>query len=227
MKFYEYAFGPTDLSINSKEIGKQIGYPEKGMPKDIKEKTDSILPDLIGLVDVKGGFAVSDNISFKPASLRIENADFQTKKIITSSLIKASSIAIFVCTIGEDVSNLASKLIKEDALQGYIVDVAASVMAEKAADKIQEKIRQFAKVQDKSVSNRYSPGYCGWPVSDQHLLFSLLPDNFCGISLNEAALMYPVKSVSGIIGIGKEIVKNPYHCSICDQKDCMMTPSTQ
>jgi cobalamin-dependent methionine synthase I len=38
----------------------------------------------------------------------------------------------------------------------------------------------------------------------QHKLFLALLKNYtCGISLTESSLMLPVKSVSGIIGLGK------------------------
>jgi hypothetical protein len=70
------------------------------------------------------------------------------------------------------------------------------------------------------ITNRYSPGYCGWDVSEQHKLFRLIPDNFCGIRLTESALMDPVKSNSGIIGIGESVKMNPYTCSLCDLKEC-------
>ncbi|MCK7517168.1 MAG: hypothetical protein MZV64_05325 [Ignavibacteriales bacterium] len=37
------------------------------------------------------------------------------------------------------------------------------------------------------TTNRFSPGYCGWHVSEQHNLFRLVPDNYCGITLNDIA----------------------------------------
>jgi hypothetical protein len=40
-------------------------------------------------------------------------------------------------------------------------------------------------------------------VAEQHKLFSLLPPGICGITLSDSALMHPIKSVSGITGIGK------------------------
>jgi hypothetical protein len=70
------------------------------------------------------------------------------------------------------------------------------------------------------ITNRYSPGYCGWDVSDQHKLFSLLPNNFCGIKLTENALMIPIKSVSAVIGIGKNVERKDYQCSICEIEFC-------
>ena len=73
----------------------------------------------------------------------------------------------------------------------------------------------------KRITNRYSPGYCGWQVAEQHKLFQLIPDNYCGIRLTESALMDPVKSVSGIIGIGENVKINPYTCRMCDMPDCV------
>jgi hypothetical protein len=71
-----------------------------------------------------------------------------------------------------------------------------------------------------NITNRYSPGYCNWSVSEQKLLFSFLPDGFCGIKLNDSALMTPIKSISGIIGIGQNVKMNEYNCNHCGVKDC-------
>jgi hypothetical protein len=72
----------------------------------------------------------------------------------------------------------------------------------------------------KKITNRYSPGYCGWDVAEQHKLFRLVPGNFCGIRLTESALMDPIKSISGIIGIGENVKFNKYTCNLCDFKNC-------
>jgi uncharacterized protein YlaI len=226
MNASEYTFDHTDFSITNFEVGRWIGYPEKGVPPAIEEQIGAVLSELMDLVEIKAGFRIYDNVAVDSALIRIENAEFHTKKIIARAIRKASSMAIFTCTIGEAVSSWSTQLIKNNPLKGYLADISASIMAEKTAERIQEEIEKYAREQASSISNRYSPGYCGWSVSDQHLLFSLLPENFCGITLNENALMHPIKSVSGIIAIGKEIVKNPYQCNICDITDCIMSPKT-
>jgi hypothetical protein len=48
-----------------------------------------------------------------------------------------------------------------------------------------------------------------------------MPDNFCGIRLNVSALMDPEKSISGFIGIGKNVRYYPYTCGLCDMQDCI------
>jgi hypothetical protein len=86
---------------------------------------------------------------------------------------------------------------------------------------MQQKLKEMTEARGMKITNRYSPGYCGWNVSEQHKLFSLLEDNYCGISLNESALMQPIKSVSGIIGIGEKVRFNKYTCNLCDQQNCL------
>jgi cobalamin-dependent methionine synthase I len=94
------------------------------------------------------------------------------------------------------------------------------VAVEKAMDAIQRKLAAKEGRIGKKLTNRFSPGYCDWPVGDQQQLFSLLPENFCGITLLETALMLPVKSVSGIIGIGEKVKYFDYPCKFCTMQKC-------
>ena len=42
----------------------------------------------------------------------------------------------------------------------------------------------------------------------------------CGVSLTESSLMVPIKSVSGIIGLGPQVRHLDYTCGLCDFKQC-------
>jgi len=108
-----------------------------------------------------------------------------------------------------------------DLLTGYIYDVIGSEVVETATDLMQNNLKETMSAEGIKITNRYSPGYCGWDVAEQHKLFLLLTDNYCGIKLNDSALMNPEKSVSGFIGIGENVRYNPYTCRLCDMKDCI------
>jgi cobalamin-dependent methionine synthase I len=96
-----------------------------------------------------------------------------------------------------------------------------SVTVEKAMDKIQEILDTEMQKTGLTISDRYSPGYCDWSVGEQQLLFTLMPKDFCGVSLSDSSLMKPIKSVSGIIGIGKELRQKGYQCDWCSDKNCI------
>jgi hypothetical protein len=101
-----------------------------------------------------------------------------------------------------------------------VFDLLGSMIVESAADLLQAEIQRMALSEGLLITNRYSPGYCNWSVADQHKLFSFFPDNCCGIRLTDSALMHPIKSVSGIIGIGPDVSFREYTCNLCSQVDC-------
>ena len=106
-------------------------------------------------------------------------------------------------------------------MKGYVVDVVGSEIVEKAMDKIQENLASDMQTLGLGITNRYSPGYCDWQVSEQQKLFTFFPENYCGIRLSKTSLMYPIKSVSGLIGIGKNAERKGYSCDFCRMKDCL------
>jgi hypothetical protein len=173
--------------------------------------------------NIRAEYRIYDNIEFVSSdkSLNINGINFRINKTLFGQLKKAGSLAVFICTAGEEIGLRTRKAMSEgDPLTGYLYDITGSIVVDAAADLMQEKLENSVTAEGKKITNRYSPGYCGWDVSEQHKLFRLLPDNFCSIKLTGSALMDPVKSISGIIGIGPDVRYNPYRCSLCDMKDC-------
>ena len=136
-------------------------------------------------------------------------------------------MAVFVCTAGEGIEQLIARYKKEgELLKSYISDLAGTLLVEKAMDLIQQKLGDQIIPKGLFLTNRYSPGYCDWDTSEQHRLFSLLPKGFCGVTLNTSALMSPMKSISGIIGIGKKVKFHRHDCRACKSTRCIYRTET-
>ena len=55
----------------------------------------------------------------------------------------------------------------------------------------------------------------------QKKLFPLFPSaEPCGIRLTDSSLMLPIKSVSGVIGLGEDVRKLEYTCGLCTYDRC-------
>ena len=135
---------------------------------------------------------------------------------------RATRLVIFVCTAGNKISERSKQLMDEgDLLNGYVFDSFGSLVVETAMDLIQNNLKEKLLSSKLNITNRYSPGYCGWDIAEQQKLFSMLPEKFCGIELNDSCLMSPIKSVSGIIGIGESVKFSSYTCNICDSQNCI------
>ena len=220
---FEIVIDFNDLTIESKEVELALGYTENKIPKHFSMLIDEIITELPKRCSIRAGYRVLGlNRSVeKKDGLFIADTFFKMDKIVTGQIKKSEKAALFVCTIGSGMENWSKQfLINGDAAMGYLVDCIASVTVESVTNLLHDFIENEMMKTGLRITNRYSPGYCNWSVSEQHLLFSLLPPNFCGITLTESALMLPIKSVSGVIGIGSKVKRKEYTCDKCGVKDC-------
>jgi hypothetical protein len=219
-----FRFNLNDLNISVSQIEDVIGYKE-GEDRDlVTDLIGEILKESEHISNIKAQYTIFPNISFDndPKSVIINGVDFKINKIVFGQIKKSDSMAVFLCTAGKEIGIRSRKAMEErDFLRGYIYDVVGSEIVEAAADIMQNELEKEVFQAGKKITNRYSPGYCNWDVSEQHKLFQMVPDNFCGIKLTESALMDPVKSISGFIGIGANVKFNPYTCRLCELEDCL------
>lgn len=223
MKNSTFQIDFKDLNLTVSAIENVLGYKEGEEREFVTDLISDVLKESGEISNIKAQYTIFNDIRFivDTRSIVINNIGFQIEKIVFSQIRKSVSAAIFLCTAGKEIGTRSRKAMEErDLLRGYIYDVIGSEIAEAAADLMQDELEKELNTEGLKMTNRYSPGYCGWDVAEQHKLFRLVPDNYCGIRLTESALMDPVKSVSGIIGIGANVKYNPYTCRMCNMKDC-------
>ncbi len=200
-----------------------MGYGSNSNQELVLSNTEELIKESENHAKVIGGYKLFEDNSIKIESGKLEliKISFHLDKIIAKQLTKCTSIAFIVVTLGKKYDDWINQYFKRgDPFHGYIADTIGSEMVENAADYIESLVENETKKINLNSTNRYSPGYCGWNVSEQHKFFSLLPQKFCGIELSDSALMNPVKSVSAIIGIGKDCEKKDYQCSLCSMENC-------
>ena len=199
-----------DLGISLLELYEQMGY-EQAVPDEATVKeTDMIIAEAKSFLRPRFSFFVQRELP-----------DFAIGKIIERQLKGAEAYAFFICTAGVEYEAFQERLKKEgDMVRVFIADALGSVIAEKAADQMELSLQENIDKLGWHHTNRFSPGYCGWHVSQQQLLFPLFKGETCGVKLTESSLMLPIKSVSGIIGLGPNVRHLDYTCGLCDFKQC-------
>lgn len=219
----EFTYSFSQLAINPSEIAFLLGYSDGILPEPFAEYLSEAIRKAASFGDICGAVLIADQVSFSESKDRIviNGLEFFTGKTVAKELRNSESAALFICTAGQEISDLSrSLMLGDDPVLGYVFDVLGSVTVEAAMDKIHQELKKMAASGGLLITNRYSPGYCQWSVSDQHKLFSLFPANCCGISLTDSALMHPIKSVSGIIGLGKTVKYREYTCDLCGLSEC-------
>jgi hypothetical protein len=220
---HESSFSFGELTLDRNYLSSVLGFPDGILPEPFDQYVEEAFEKAELLSNISGAFCFAERIEFTNSKghILVDEIEFGIGKTVAKELRNASSVAFFVCTAGEGISRLSKELLKGDnPVMGYVLDVLGSMIVEAATDLLQNEIKEIAYADGLLITNRYSPGYCKWNVADQHKLFSFFPPNSCGINLTDSALMFPIKSVSGIIGIGKDVKYRQYTCDLCSQADC-------
>jgi len=178
-KQYQYRF--QELEITTGIIENFIGYQEGPSPEPIREIIKKMIEIAPQYCDIKGGYVIIDqlNINKENQTISLKDTLFETKKIITGQLRTSDSAALFLCTAGPGIGDYSKALMSNgDLLEGYIADAIGSETVEAAMEKIQDELEQEVLSDGLKITDRYSPGYCGWTVAEQQKLFSFFPANF-------------------------------------------------
>lgn len=220
----EMAVNPSQLTIDKENIVRGLGMSMDHADNYLIGLIDSIAEICQKLAQPRVSFVVFQHPQFDHENYTIQLDDqiFNTGKLVTNLLKKSENIALFIATIGSGIEAYSrQQMAGSNGLEGYIADLIGSELAECTAELVHYHIEETVKTRGLKVTNRYSPGYCNWPVSDQLKLFSLF-SNHAGVSLSSSSLMLPIKSVSGMLGIGRDVRIAKYKCNLCDDEKCIM-----
>lgn len=134
----------------------------------------------------------------------------------------SQSLAIAVCTIGEALEERVLALSqKEEHAAALTLDIAGSVAVDSMINHIRHFICEKASNLGIKVGPVISPGYGEWPLTDQRVLFSIMPAEDIGVHLNDQLMMIPKKSVSFCVGLGiSKTLKEFNRCKYCDLYEC-------
>ena len=199
-----------ELGITAADVYEQMGYHDAQPDKATQQETATILKEVSQWLRPRFSYFVVN-----------KQPDFKMGNIILRQLRGSEAFALFICTSGLEFETYQQRLKEQgDMVRVFIADALGSVIAEKCADQMEKALQESIEKLGWKHTNRFSPGYCGWHVSQQQLLFPLFQGHTCGVKLTDSSLMIPIKSVSGIIGLGEKVRKLEYTCGLCDFKQC-------
>jgi hypothetical protein len=213
---------PAQIKVDKQTILSLLGQSGQPVDQYARELVETYISRCIAAASPKGAYLCWDSVPLESGEdVVIDGERFRVGRIIIKELKNATAFIIFAVTAGPGPETLARELMGlGNYLEGFIADLVGSAIVEWAADQIHMIARTKAVEKGMKVTNRYSPGYCSWKVNEQQKLFRLIPPEQCGITLSDSSLMIPVKSASGMIGIGTGVTFNEYPCEVCPMKNC-------
>ena len=211
----------TSFTLGTEELSREsvwfaMGYRGAVPEQRVRDLAEEVIDKLVPSAIIRYMYRIVPARKLSPTAITIDGAEFKPGGIICSYLDGMTDACIFVASAGREFDARLREINAEgDIVTDFIADSIGTVLAELAVDRLEKSLQP-----ELNLSMPYSPGYCGWDIREQHILFPLFPAEPCGITLTESSLMQPEKSVSGFFAMGKDLHRQPYHCEICKNSKC-------
>ncbi len=218
----------VDAAIDRGEVLRYLGYPTGAEPNaPLQGILDRWIEEADRLATPRAIYVVLPVVEKDRRRLRLrtDRGVIEFHGAIGEFLGAARRVAAFIATAGPNVENLASELMDEDDdLAAMVVNAVGAERAEAAETAVIDQLREQADPAWHAPTLPYSPGYCGMSLTEQTKLFSLFDGENIGVTLMPGCLMCPLKSVSGLIGLGpvEEVEEFGSPCDRCELHNCAM-----
>ncbi|MBQ9111975.1 MAG: Vitamin B12 dependent methionine synthase activation subunit [Clostridia bacterium] len=207
------------LPVNAKEILRYAGAKE-GTP-EIEALIDSCLKEILNKLTYKVCYAEL------PLSLRENEIDLGFASVVSAKLARnlegCDTAVLFAATVGLELDRLIARYGVTAPSKALIFQAIGAERIETVCNTFNREITEKYASEGRYTRPRFSPGYGDLPLDFQKDIFRALDcGRKIGLTLNESLLMSPSKSVTAIIGVGKDKAKKcgESGCEECENSDC-------
>lgn len=207
----------AELNLTPTTVYRELGYGRTTPEPEIQDLASTVLKAVKEVVEPRGAFLLyTGRVGVAVVELD-EGAVLPVGEALAGMLSGCRRFAVFAATTGDAYDQLRTAYLG-DPVADYVLDGIGNCIVTAVGKFIEQRIA--AEVPALRHGSRISPGYCGWPLVGQGDIFRLLGDKPCGITLTSSCLMRPLKSISGIVGIGRDIRPGGHGCRWCSLDNC-------
>jgi hypothetical protein len=211
----------TDLRpmLGVEELLRGQGIDPGRAPPRIVALTEELLDEVRSLVAPAAIYTILPVSALEHERVVLENRAAFSGPLVARALAGATHVALAVCTAGPALdARVKAFFAKGDAMRAVALDGAGNAAVGQVTLLLSGVLCDEATARGLQVGMRASPGQEGWPITEQRVLFSLLPGEQIGVHLTPSCLMVPRKSVSFAIGLGPEMRADAVPCDFCSKR---------
>jgi len=140
--------------------------------------------------------------------------------LVAQQLGAAERIVVIVATLGEKLDALSTEMQTRDISFALALDGFGTAAIEALSMSICRHFGEVAEREGMHSSLPFSPGMAEWDLqTGQRGIFGLLDSASIGLRLSPSFLMIPQKSLSLVIGIGREVREGGSLCEFCNLRE--------
>ena len=224
------------INVSRKEIARYLGYrgitPDAAVSDEIEravgELNSAVSPAHIfrefplelysaASESAETGSAAPGNAAAESAgTISFAGLSVQSKSL-SRNLAGCHKIVILAATLGVGADRLIARAQVRSMTQASVLQAAGAAMIEAYVEEVNRKIRDEHTAEGLYLRPRFSPGYGDLPLTLQKDIIRILnTPKTIGVSLTDACLMVPSKSVTALIGVSG----NDSRCVMAGCEEC-------
>jgi len=206
------------VNIPYSQIVRYAGMNTKDVPQNVGALVDKCLRSMTDAMKFKACY-LETPVSINENTVSFEYFDIESKNL--STLLRGCDKAILVAaTAGANSDMLVKRAAVTSKAEALILNSISIAGIEQYMFELNAYFKD--KYSEYELRPRFSPGYGDVSLSYQKQLLNVLDTKRkIGVALSDSLLMTPSKSVSAIIGLGKEgCINIDKDCDLCSKKDC-------
>jgi len=133
----------------------------------------------------------------------------------------ATHLGVGVCTLGDTLEKQVAELFEaRDRLRGVLLDEIGSLALYQLSDRLEERMQEEAVLRGLDISGVLNPGDEGFELSGDGVILNLSGGAGIGVSVTKLGMLKPQKSISLVVGLGKEMRKwnRAERCELCKMR---------
>ena len=132
----------------------------------------------------------------------------------------ATELFLFGATLGSRVDIALRRMALTSVAEAGAGQAVAAALIETYCDDCCAELQKQLP-EGKKLKWRFSPGYGDWSLEEQKILFPVLDcAHTIGLTLTESCMMAPVKSVTAVMAITEDAIRENHKCQYCNKTDC-------
>ncbi|MBR2404991.1 MAG: Vitamin B12 dependent methionine synthase activation subunit [Clostridia bacterium] len=216
---YSHSQNAADLHIDQKEILRYMGHKGAACPQT-QMLIGSLMENVRQNAMPRGAFVLK-KLEREHENIKIGSMDIKSKNL-ARNLEGCEDVIVFAITCGAQIDRLIDSKSSTEPSKALAISAIATTLCEAYADSLCGELKAYFANKGLYLRPRFSPGYGDFLLEFQKDIVSLTDAaKRCSINLTDSLMLVPSKSVTGIIGIGKEMTHcPPLGCEACDKTDC-------
>jgi len=183
----------------------RLGYDKTstGLPSHVRDEVERLIKKAENTLSLTGAYRIMDIVAITPPRVILEDGTILSGIKLAELMKDCNQALIMLATGGSGIMELINKLQEEGRMsEAVIIDAAASEITDSVLDMVMLHVSQLLRSKGRVLTkSRFSPGYGDFDIIQQKELYRLMDGEAFGITMNEACLLLPEKSVLAIAGI--------------------------